>query len=80
MSTEMTRAEVAQRLEDFLRGQGAAWDWDDFISVRLKHPALESIRASCASLPESFPPKTPGRYCDAEGMAVLSALLALLRE
>ena len=80
MPIQMTRAEVAKCLEDFLEGRGGRWDWDDFTSIRIKDPGLESIRLRCASLPESYPPKSPGHYCDEEGMAVLRALLANLSE
>ena len=76
----MTKTEVAKCLEDFLRGRGGGWDWDDFLSIRIKDPAIERIRLRCASLPESYPPESPGQYCNQEGLAVLRSLLADLRE
>ena len=76
----MTRAEVAQCLEDFLEGRGGRWDWDDFISIRLKDPELESIRLRCASLPERYPPERAGHYCNEEGMGIMRAFLSDLRK
>ena len=77
---KMTKAEAAKYIEDFLLGRGGAWDWDDFISIRLNNPELENVRLRCGSLPESYPPEKPGQYCNEEGLAILKALLARLRE
>jgi len=58
--------EVAEALRNFLRGDGEPWDWDDFTSVPIKDPLLESIRqrAVAIDLPAS-----------AESLGVLEALL-----
>lgn len=37
--------EVAEFIRDFLEDLGGAWDWDDFISVTIKDPRLDEIRA-----------------------------------
>lgn len=38
-------AEVAAYLRDFLNSAGGEWDWDDFTSIPIADPRLESIRA-----------------------------------
>jgi len=43
-STERSAEEVAGYIRDFLEGSGGDWDWDDFTSVTIKSPALDSIR------------------------------------
>ena len=58
--------EVAEFLRDFIEGSGGEWDWDDFISVPIKRPELELIRAE-ASMVDL--PVTPS------GMDELKALL-----
>jgi hypothetical protein len=79
MTVERTSAETADIISTFLRGDGSAWAWDDFISVRIKDPALDAIRAQCAALPETHPPAVAGRYCSDAGMAVLHSLAENLR-
>jgi hypothetical protein len=75
-----TRNEVASEIEAFLGGQGGAWDWDDFISIRLDDRGLEAVRSLCGSLPELFPPDRKGQYCSARGLELLRTLVRLLRE
>jgi hypothetical protein len=50
-----TPAEVAGFIRDFLESRGGEWDWDDFTSVPLDDPELESIRreADAVDLPLS---------------------------
>ena len=45
-----TAEEVAQYLRGFLDDSGGEWDWDDFTSVPLADPSLESIRQRAASV------------------------------
>ena len=78
MAVERTRAEMADIISTFLRGE-CAWVWDDFISVRIKDPSLDAVRAQCAALPQTHPPSIPGRYCNEVGMAVLRSLAESLR-
>jgi hypothetical protein len=47
-STDMSAHEVAGFIRDFIEGTGGEWDWDDFISVPIKAPELESIRAEAS--------------------------------
>jgi len=59
--------EVTRYLRAFLDASGGEWDWDDFTSIPLADPTLESIRQRAASveLPISE-----------EGRRTLRALLA----
>ena len=36
--------EVAAYLQDFIKGSGRDWDWDDFTSIPITDPTLDSIR------------------------------------
>jgi hypothetical protein len=65
---------------NFLLKKDGAWDWDDFISIRLSDPKTEQIRKLCANLPEQFPPSGSGQYCNEEGMEFLRKLVKELRE
>lgn len=59
--------QVALYLYEFIEGFGADWDWDDFISVPIADPQLESIRtiARQVNLP-----------VDDEGLVTLRLLLS----
>jgi hypothetical protein len=75
-----SREEVARTIEDFVNSRGGPWDWDDFISVPIVDPRLESIRARCAHLDEEFPPSRPGEYCGEGGFDVMRQFIHQLRE
>jgi hypothetical protein len=79
MAVDRTRAEVADIISAFVRGDGSAWAWDDFISVRINDPALEAIRAQCAGLPDDYPPSVASHYCGEAGVAILRSLAEYLR-
>ena len=79
MAVERTRAEMAEIISAFVRGDGSAWAWDDFISMRITNASLDAIRGQCAALPETHPPSVSGRYCSDAGMAVLRSLAEHLR-
>lgn len=74
-----TPEEVAATLEAFADGSGGRYDWDDFVSVPLRDPALEATRLRCARLPEEFPPERPGQYCSDAGLDVVRACADALR-
>lgn len=61
-----TPREVAACLRAFLGGTGDDWDWDDFTSLRIADPELESIRMRARAL--DLPP-------DEAGEAELRALI-----
>lgn len=66
-----SRVDVLKRIDDFLRGTGGSWDWDDFISIPIEDPELDLIRILAAELPDRFPPTVPGHYASEEGKAEL---------
>ena len=78
--SDATPSQVASVLEHFLNCSGGPWDWDDFISVSLRDPALDAVRIRCAGLPEEFPSQRPGTYCSEAGLEVIRAYLTRLRE
>lgn len=63
-----TAEEVARYLRSFLEDSGGEWDWEDFTSIPLADPGLESIRQRAASV--ALPITEEGR----------GTLLALLAE
>ena len=72
--------EVADLIERFVNGTGTdPWEWDDFVSVPIPDPRLESIRQRCASLADDFPANAPGSYCGPEGENVLRDVIRELR-
>jgi hypothetical protein len=79
MNRNVTNAEVAVRIEDFLLGRGGRWDWDEFLSFPIANPMLEEIRVLCGSLPEIYPPTKKGHYCNDEGLRLLRDTVVKLR-
>ena len=70
-SLDLTAQEVERYLTDFLQGVGGDWDWDDFTSIPIADPTLESVRAEAATVPLPL---------DVEGEATLQRLLMIVRE
>lgn len=64
---KISATQVALYLHEFIEGFGSDWDWDDFTSVPIANPQLESIRtrANQVRLP-----------VDDKGMATLRLLLS----
>lgn len=50
LKANLSAAEVASYLRDFIEGRGGAWDWDDFTSVPIGDPRLEDIRRRAAPI------------------------------
>lgn len=71
----LTRAKVAEYIRNFLDGTGGEWDWDDFLSAKSDDPWLDQIRATCAELPDCYPPTRKDHYCSDDGFVVLRDLL-----
>ena len=44
MTAKQDALEVAATIRAFLEGTGSDWDWDDFTSLPLRDPQLDSIR------------------------------------
>ena len=79
MAVKRTKAEVADIISTFVRGDGSSLVWDDFISLPISDVAFEAIRLECADLPAQYPPTVAGHYCDAAGMHRLRSLAERLR-
>ena len=77
---ELTARKIAEIIEAFISDTGGEWDWDDFVSVRLKNKKLEEVRKKCAELPQKYPPKEKGQYCCDEGVDILRNIVIELRE
>lgn len=72
--------EVAQILENFLKGTGGRWEWDDFISVGdVTDERLKQIQQHVNLLSEEFPPEKPGEYCNEQGRDVIRRYVSELR-
>jgi hypothetical protein len=71
-----TKAEVADIIERFLDGGGGAWDWDDFLSIRIADPELDGVRQRCiATRDETY----RNQWCGPAGFAELRRIVAQLR-
>jgi hypothetical protein len=75
----MSDLDVAEVIEGFVDGTLGPWDWDDFISVRVRDPRLDGVRLRCAMLGATHPAAEESRYCSDEGRAVLREIIASLR-
>jgi hypothetical protein len=77
---KLTRAEVAQILEDFVEGSsGSRYSWDGFtLGMSFDDDYLDSIRSRCAGLSAEFPP-TGREYCNQYGIEVIRAYIRELR-
>jgi len=79
-SKTLGRLDVANILENFLKGTGGPYHWDDFISVgTVADEHLKHIQRHVNLLSEEFPPETPGEYCNEQGRDVIRRYIAELR-
>jgi hypothetical protein len=78
---ELTKQQVADTIEAFLKAEGRAYDWDDFCTFRIADPELDQIRARCAQLDKEFPPGplVGYGYCNDQGRKVLEEYVEYLR-
>lgn len=76
---KITVSEVRDYLEQFLSGEGSPYDWDDFLSIRLSDPYLESIKRRAHRLEGDYPPTEPGHWCSDEGEKILRELIEELK-
>jgi len=68
---KLTAGEIRGILSRFLDGTGSTYEWDDFISIRLRDPKFDAIRERCGGLPDEFPPEAPRQFCGSQGMDVI---------
>jgi len=71
ISEDLTAADVASYLDDFLNGRDGDWDWDDFTSIPITDRMLDEIRREAANVDLPL---------DEAGRATLEELLARARE
>ena len=76
----MSPGEVAEMIERFVEGTGGAYDWDDFISVRIADPYLSAVQEVCSQTHAAFPPPGNRGWSDEKGIAVLRQLAADVRQ
>lgn len=74
VKTSMTRTEVAREIAAFIENRSGAWDWDEFISLRITDLQLDEVRKLCARLPDIDPLAARGHYCGNRGMAIMARL------
>ena len=78
--TESSVPEVRRYLEEFLRGDGNPYDWDDFLSIPIRDPYLDSIRNRSNRLQGDYPPVEPGHWCSPEGEKILRRMIDELKQ
>ena len=74
-----TTENVIQEISKFLNGDGAAHDWDDFISIPISDQRLDAIRIECPDLRDKYPPRTQRQYCSDDGLEKLKEILSDLQ-
>ena len=75
-----TRLDVAEDLEAFADGRDDPRDWDDFVSIGIKDPALDAIRARVAELDTMYPPRDEDARWNPAGVEVVREIARNLRE
>ena len=78
LKPEMRRDEIIEILDDFTNDKGGRWDWDNFISIRLRNVEAEEVRIEVLKIEEEFPPSQKGQWCSQEGVEKLKNLAARL--
>ena len=74
VTRDLARSRAAAVILAFLDGSCKPYDWDDFTSVRHQDPLIETARRRCVEIHDQYPPETPGRYCNNEGLELLRAI------
>jgi len=74
-----TVSEVRAYLQQFLEGKGNPYEWDDFLSIPIKDPYLDSIKNRCHRLQGDYPPTEPGHWCSAKGEEILREYIKELK-
>lgn len=77
---DLTPDQVADLIEKFVDGIGGPYDWDDYISIPSRIPALEEIRRECEDVCVRFPPEKETEWCSPAGGAELRRLARKARQ
>jgi hypothetical protein len=58
--TSRSKEDVVRYLQSFLNGTEGPWDYDDFVSVSIQDPVLDSMRKRVLSVDtgDEYPPRT----------------------
>jgi hypothetical protein len=75
---ESSPKQVRDDLQQIIDGKNYALD--DFTSIPLKDPRLETIRVRVANLDQEFPPKTKGEFCGSDGFDVIRGYIQELEK
>jgi hypothetical protein len=74
------QTEVADTIQAFLDGTGGKWDWDEFVSLRIRNDrGMDAIRELCAAIPDIYPPDNPGHYCGEQGIQFMRDIVQRIR-
>jgi hypothetical protein len=76
-----TYLEVAKTLEDFVKGTGGGWDWDDYITATTfpDDLYLQEVQSRMQNLSGEFPAGPRGGYSGVEGFEVIHVYVRHLR-
>ena len=75
----LSASEVVSYIRNFIETKGKPSDWDDFTSIPITSSILDKVRVECVTLPEVFPPKVKGHYCNEMGVERLKELLTYVK-
>lgn len=73
---ELTRAEAADIIRNFVAGRGGAWDWNDFLCIEIINPEIALVRERCNAVQTEYP--SHEGYCNDQGRAELLRLAETL--
>jgi hypothetical protein len=73
---QLTRAEAAAIIRNFVAGDSGAWDWDDFLSIEIIDPEIALVRERCNAVQTEYP--SHEGYCNDQGRAELLRLAEVL--
>jgi hypothetical protein len=80
---DLTPEQVADVIDRFVDGNNSedfAYEWDDYIHIPSRNPALEQIRRECEEVADKFPPERKTEWCSTEGRVELKRLAQKARE
>ena len=76
---ELSRAQVAIRLEEFVERGGSGWFWDGFWHEYFRDPLLRKIQERCLTLEQEFPPDKEHGFCNEQGVHIVREYVRQLR-
>jgi hypothetical protein len=70
----ISKTEIMDILERFLKGTLGSWAWDDLISAPIKDQELESVHKELLKIRSDFPSGAMGAWCSREGVEQIKRL------